>query len=151
MDGFRTTERLRRAVHLVASSSSASSVIAGQEEEEEEEEFLEKCKLYQHATVIPYEFVKALSSKCVQIAAKSANGEEKEKYMIHNLLRGSEVMFKAPKRRTPKTPEFARKLDRIRERLEEQKYEAMVADVTKQRVVREECSRMENFVDWIFD
>ena len=50
MDGFRTTERLRRAVHLVASSSSASSVIAGQEEEEEEEEeeeFLEKCKLYQ--------------------------------------------------------------------------------------------------------
>ena len=142
MDGFRTTERLRRAVHLVASSSSASSVIAGQEEEEEEEEeFLEKCKLYQHATVIPYEFVKALSSKCVQIAAKSANGEEKEKYMIHNLLRGSEVMFKAPKRRTPKTPEFARKLDRIRERLEEQKYEAMVADVTKATGVSEKSAR----------
>ena len=143
MDGFRTTERLRRAVHLVASSSSASSVIAGQEEkeEEEEEEFLEKCKLYQHATVFPYEFVKALSSKCVQIAAKSANGEEKEKYMIHNLLRGSEVMFKAPKRRTPKTPEFARKLDRIRERLEEQKYEAMVADVTKATGVSEKSAR----------
>ena len=74
MDGFRTRNGFD-AVHLVASSSSASSVIAGQEEEEEEEEFLEKCKLYQHATVITYEFVQALSSKCVQIA-KSANGEE---------------------------------------------------------------------------
>jgi hypothetical protein len=125
MDGFGTTDRLQRAMRLVVSSSSSE-----EKEEKEEGELLEKCKLYERATVIPYEFIKALSSKCVQITAASGAGR-KEEYMMHNLLRGSELILKAPKRRTPKTPEFARKLERLRERLEEEKYEAMVADVTK--------------------
>jgi len=128
MDGFGTTDRLQRAMRLVVSSS--SSLEEREKEEREERELAENCELYERATVIPYEFIKALSSKCVQITAASGAGK-KEEYMMHNLLRGSELILKAPKRRTPKTPEFARKLERLRERLEEEKYEAMVADVTK--------------------
>ena len=136
MDGFRTTERLQRAMHLVASSSddcydSSTDIEEEKEKQRQVLEVVEKCKLYEHATVIPYEFIKALSSLCVQIAAKRESKGGKEEYMIHNLLRGSEVIFKAPKKRAPKTPEFARKLERLRERLEEEKYEAMVADVSK--------------------
>lgn len=146
MDGFRTTERLQRAMHLVASSSDNCYDSSTDKEEEKEKqrqvlEVVEKCKLYEHATVIPYEFIKALSSLCVQIAAKRESKGGKEEYMIHNLLRGSEVIFKAPKKRAPKTPEFARKLDRIRERLEEEKYEAMVADVTKATGISEKSAR----------
>ena len=146
MDGFRTTERLQRAMHLVASSSddcydSSTDIEEEKEKQRQVLEVVEKCKLYEHATVIPYEFIKALSSLCVQIAAKRESKGGKEEYMIHNLLRGSEVLFKAPKKRAPKTPEFARKLDRIRERLEEEKYEAMVADVTKATGISEKSAR----------
>ena len=146
MDGFRTTERLQRAMHLVASSSddcydSSTDIEEEKEKQRQVLEVVEKCKLYEHATVIPYEFIKALSSLCVQIAAKRESKGGKEEYMIHNLLRGSEVIFKAPKKRAPKTPEFARKLDRIRERLEEEKYEAMVADVTKATGISEKSAR----------
>ena len=131
------TERIRIAMHLIIAESSSQEE---EEEEEEEKRNLLKLKLTEsmNKPAIPYSLVKEMSD--YKLMNKNNNNtndhinddnNSNNMFRLYVLLQGSQLILKKPKRREQKTVEFAQKLERIKNKIEEEKYNSMIEDVMK--------------------